>query len=61
VIFSNFSTKHCIDQLIHPITTIINMSMQDGVVPEDFKQGLVNPLIKNKSWQKITKELSCYL
>ena len=24
------------------------MSMQDGVVPDDFKQALVNPLIKKK-------------
>ena len=40
--FSNISTK-----TITPITTIINMSMQDGVVPDDFKQG--------------TKELLSYL
>ena len=40
--------KSCIDQLIFPITTIINLSMQSGVVPQDFKQALVNPLIKKQ-------------
>ena len=34
--------KRCIEQLIHHISTIINMSMQDGVVSDDFKQALVN-------------------
>jgi len=50
--FSNISTK-----TIHPITTIINMSMRDGV-SDDFKQALVIPLIikKTKSWQKGTKD-----
>ena len=41
--------KSCIDQLIFPITTIINLSMQSGVVPQDFKQALVNPLIKKQT------------
>ena len=33
--------KHCIDDLIVPITAIINLSMREGVVPPDFKQALV--------------------
>ena len=41
--------KHYIDDLIIPITAIINLSMQDGVVPHDFKQALVTPLIKKKT------------
>ena len=54
--FSKCLLKRCIDKLIHPITTIINMSMQNGVVPDDFKHALVNRL--NIKW---TKELSDYL
>ena len=41
--------KHYIDDLIVPITAIINLPMQDGVVPHDFKQALVTPLIKKKT------------
>ena len=41
--------KHYIDDLIVPITAITNLSMQDGVVPHDFKQALVTPLIKKKT------------
>ena len=40
--------KHYIDDLIVPITDIINLSMREGVVPPDFKQALVTPLIKKK-------------
>ena len=40
--------KRYIEQIIYHITTIIDMSMQDGVVSDYFKQALVNPLIKNK-------------
>ena len=41
--------QHDIDDLIIPITAIINLSMQDGVVPHAFKQALVTPLIKKKT------------
>ena len=41
--------KHYIDDLIVPITAIINLSMLEGVVPPDFKQALVTPLIKKKT------------
>ena len=41
--------KHYIDYLIVPITAIINLSMREGVVPPDFKQALVTPLIKKKT------------
>ena len=47
--FPTLLLKSCIDQLILPITTIINLSMQSGVVPQDFKQALVNPLIKKQT------------
>ena len=41
--------KHYIADLIVPITAIINLSMREGVVPPDFKQALVTPLIKKKT------------
>ena len=41
--------KHYIDDLIVPITSIINLSMREGVVQPDFKQALVTPLIKKKT------------
>ena len=47
--FPTLLLKSCIDQLIFPITTIINLSMQSGVVPQDFKQALVNPLVRNQT------------
>ena len=40
---------HYIDDLIVPITSIINLPMSDGVVPHDFKPALVYPLIKKKT------------
>ena len=41
--------KHDIDDLIVHITTIIDLSMREGVVPPDFKQALVTPRIKKKT------------
>ena len=41
--------KHYIDDLIIPITAIINLSTQYGVVPHAFKQAIVTPLIKKKT------------
>ena len=43
--------KHYIDDLIVPITAIINLSIRDGgvLVPHVFKQALVTPLIKKKT------------
>ena len=41
--------KHDSDDLIVPITAIINLSMREGVVPPAFKQARVTPLIKKKT------------
>ena len=41
--------KHYIYDLSVPITAIINLSMREGVVPPDFKQALVTPLINKKT------------
>ena len=55
--FPTFLLKRCIDQMIHPITTIINMLMQGGVVSDDFMQVLVNRFItKIKSWKHELKD-----
>ena len=35
------------------ITSVINMSIRQSVVPDDFKQALVNPLIKNQNLRKM--------
>ena len=49
--------KHYIDDdLIVPITAIINLSMREGVAPPAFKQALVNPLIKPQLSVKNTGE-----
>ena len=45
--------KHYIDDLIVPITAIINLSTREGVVPPDFEQALVTPLIKKKTLCRI--------
>ena len=61
--FPTLLLKSCINQLIFPITTIINLSMLGGVVPRDLKQALVNPLIKTQTLCKMTQRiiLSSYL
>ena len=41
--------KQYIDDLIVPITAIINLSLREGVVSPDFKQALATPLIKKKT------------
>ena len=41
--------KHYIDDIIVPITAIINLSMREGVVPPAFKQAIVTSLIKKKT------------
>jgi len=58
--FPTLLLKLCTDQRIHPSITIINMSVQDYVVHDYFKQALVNPLFFFKSWQNWTKEVSSY-
>ena len=48
-LFPTLLLKSCINQLIFPITTIINLSMQSEFVPLDLKQALVNPLVKKQT------------
>lgn len=44
--------KQHIDILIHPITSIINLSLQSGIFPSDFKTAHVRPLLKKPSLQR---------
>ena len=44
--------KDCVDLLVGPITSIINMSLSNGIFPGQFKQALVTPLLKKSSLPK---------
>ena len=50
--FPTLLLKSCSNKLIFSITTIINLLMQGGVIPWNFKQALVNPLIKKETMCK---------
>src|ERR1051325_11027369 len=41
--------KSCLDVLIQPITTIINLSLTEGSFPDSFKSAIVTPLHKKHS------------
>src|SRR5579863_4298412 len=63
-IISTFLLKSCTDALIEPITTLINLSLSEGIFPSDFKSALVRPLHKKHSLRKMTSlatDLSLFL
>ena len=39
-------TKECLDDLVSLITFIVNVSLSTGIVPPQFKQATVTPLLK---------------
>lgn len=41
--------KSAIDSLLIPITTLINLSLSEGIFPESFKYAMVKPLLKKFS------------
>ena len=41
--------KECIDILLPSITRLVNCSLSEGVVPDEFKKAIVTPLIKKSS------------
>ena len=41
-----FLLKSCLNSLIHPITTIVNMSLSEGIFPDTFKKATIRPLLK---------------
>jgi len=50
--------KSCIDAFVPPITHLINLSLQEGVFPNQFKHAIVTPLLKKTTLPK--NELSNY-
>lgn len=44
--------KSCIDVLIKPITSMINLSLSEGVFPMSFKKAHVTPLLKKPTLSK---------
>ena len=50
--------KSCLDALLLPITTLINLSISNSTFPDDFKLAIVTPLHKNHSLP--TQDLSSY-
>ena len=46
------SSEMCTITVFHPIVSVMCISLEENVVPDDFKQALVNPLIKNKIYGK---------
>ena len=48
-IIPTFFLKSCLEAMIHPITTIINLSFSEGCFPDEFKTAIVTPLLKNHS------------
>ena len=44
-----FLIKECIDILLPSITRLVNCSLSEGVVPDEFKKAIVTPLIKKSS------------
>ena len=50
--------KSCIDALLLPVTTLINLSFSEGIFPTSFKTAIVKPLLKKYSLP--TDDLSSY-
>ena len=44
--------KSCIDVLAQPITTLVNLSLSEGIFPDPFKGAVVTPLLKKQSLPK---------
>ena len=47
-----FLVKRCIDILLPSVTKLVNLSLQDGVFLEPFKNAIVTPVIKKTSLPK---------
>ena len=44
-----FLVKECTDILLPSITRLVNCSLSEDVVPDEFKKAVVTPLIENSS------------
>jgi hypothetical protein len=47
-----FLLKDCIDILLPSLTRLVNLSLANGIFPNDFKKAVVTPLIKKASLSK---------
>ena len=47
-----FLVKDCIDILITPITSLVNLSLSQGVFRDAFKQAIISPLLKKLTLPK---------
>ena len=43
---AHFPGEKCKDILLPLVTKLVNLSLQDGVIPEPFKNAIVTPLIQ---------------
>jgi hypothetical protein len=50
--FGRPSTKSCMDILVTPVTSIVNLSLSDGCFPTSFKNANVSPLLKKNNLAK---------
>ena len=41
---------HCIDSIVHIVTRIVNLSLNSGTFPHEFKSAFVKPLLKKQIW-----------
>jgi hypothetical protein len=57
-IIPTFLLKKCLDSLIFPITTIINLALSEGTFPNSFKNALIHPLLKKPNLPR--EDLSSY-
>jgi hypothetical protein len=48
-IIPTFLLKASLPALLHPITTLVNLSLSEGIFPSHFKHALIRPLIKKHS------------
>ena len=56
--------KECIAELVSIITDIVNMSLQESIIPKSLKTALIRPLMKKTGldsdiWKKISPSIKC--
>ena len=44
--------RDCTDALVRPITSIVNLSLAEGIFPSSFKPAYVSPLLKKSNLDK---------
>jgi hypothetical protein len=57
-VIPTFLLKACLNSLLFPITTIVNLSLSESIFPPSYKHAIVHPLLKKPSLP--SEELSSY-